>query len=191
MEEVQAALATGTLADPALQDLFLARHALMSDAFQSSFDALTFGAERRQFRLRSDGGNGSITLAGYLDIRPVLSDGKLIVAIRHRIESPDFGGLAAMITEPDRAPYEADNRRLMFDQLVLDRAGIETVMDYQGSPASGIQYFPAPLDAGLADTALHLSMRFVETRWEIDLPLWASTTAHDLRAGAATKGGQD
>lgn len=191
MEEVQTALATGALADPALQDLFLARHALMSDAFQSSFDTLTFAAERRQFRLRSDGGTGSITIAGYLDIRPLLSDGKLIVAIRHRIESPDYGGLAAMITEPDRAPYEADNRRLMFDQLVLDRAGRETVMDYQGSSASGIHYFTAPLETGLADTALHLSMRFVETRWEIDLPLWASTTAHDLRAGAATKGGQD
>lgn len=182
LPEVEADLASGAKADPDLQAAFLARHRLMSDAFQSSFDHLTFGAERRQFRLRSEGGNGSITIAGYLDILPVISKGRLIVAIRPQIESPDYGGLAAMITEPDRAPYEADHRRLMFETLSLDRSGQITPMGFEGTSARGVHFFAAPLEGGtLDDLTLHLAMRFVDTTWEIDVPLWAGNLAYGLR----------
>lgn len=187
LAEVEAALATGSAGYPPLQNVFLARHRLISDAFQSEQDALTFGAEHRQFRLRSDGGNGSVTIAGFLDIRPVLADGRLIIAVRHRIESPDYGGLAAMITEPDRTPYEIDNRILMFEAVTLDHAGIETVMQHEGNSASGVQFFAAPSSGDLSDTTLHVSMRFMETRWEIGVPLWASTLAHDQRSGRLPK----
>lgn len=185
LAEVETLLATGTGADSDLKAAFLARHQLLSDAFQGSHDFLTFGSEHRQFRLRSDGGNGSITIAGYLDIRPILAEGKLIVAIRHRIESPDFGGLAAMITEPDRAPYEADNRRLMFEAVTLDHAGTETPMTYEGSSATGVHFFALPHSGDLSDLTLHLGMRFVDTTWAIDIPLWASSLARDLRAKEA------
>lgn len=188
LAEVEAMLATGTAADPDLKAAFLTHHRLLSDAFQSDLDLLTFGAEHRQFRLRSDAGNGSITIAGYLDIRPVLSDGRLIIAIRHRIESPDYGGLAAMITQPDRAPYEADNRLLMFEAVTLDQAGVETALAHEGTSANGVQFFVLPHQGDLSDQTLHLKLRFVDTTWEIDVPLWASVLAHDLRAGAVGEG---
>ncbi len=181
LAEVAALLPEGSGGYPPLREVFLARHQLQSDAFQSSHDTLTFGSERRQFRLRNAGGNGSITIAGYLDIRPILSDGRLIVAIRHSIQSPDFGGLAAMINEPDRTPYEVDNRILMFEAVTLDRGGAETAMVLEGTSASGVHFFAAPWDADLSDTALHLAMRFWDVTWEIDLPLWSSALAHDRR----------
>jgi hypothetical protein len=177
------ALLQGDGGYPPLRDLFLVRHQLLSDAFQSNHDLLTFGSERRQFRLRNSGGSGSVTVAGYLDIRPILSNGRLIIAVRHNIQSPDYGGLAAMITAPDRAPYETDNRIGMFEAVTLDRAGVETALVHEGTSASGVHFFAAPWNEGLADLTLHLSMRFWDATWEIDVPLWASTFAHDQRAG--------
>jgi Right handed beta helix region len=187
LPEIEAMLATGTAADPDLKAAFLTHHQLLSDAFQSDLDVLTFGAEHRQFRLRSDAGNGSITIAGYLDIRPILSNARLIIAIRHRIESPDYGGLAAMITQPDRAPYEADNRLLMFEAVTLDQAGGETALAHEGTSANGVQFFAMPHQGDFSDQTLHLKLRFVDTIWEIDIPLWASALAHDLRVGAVSE----
>ena len=188
--ELAAILATATAADPALRDTFLARHRLISDAFQSDYDYLNFGAEHRQFRLRNEAGNGSVTIAGYLDIRPILDDGRLIIAVRHRIESPDYGGLAAMITQPDRAPFEADNRIRMFEAVTLDKGGVETAMRHEGTSAEGILYFAAPWSGDLSDTVLHLNMRFWDATWDIDLPLWASSLAFGQRARAgATEDG--
>lgn len=183
--DLQAILAAAPAGDPALQTMLLARHALISDAFQTDFDSLNFGAEHRQFRLRNAGGDGSVTVAGYLDIRPILDGERLIVAIRHRIQSPDYGGLAAMITEPDRAPFEADNRFRMFDAVTLDKAGLETAMTFEGASPGGILYFSAPWTGDLSDTALHLNMRFWDATWDIDLPLWASSLAFAQRAQSA------
>ena len=183
--DLQAILASTSAGDRALQDMLLARHALISDAFQSDFDTLSFGAERRQFRLRNSGGDGSVTIAGYLDLRPIVDGERLIVAIRHRIQSPDYGGLAAMITEPDRAPFESDNRFRMFDAVTLDKSGVETAMVFEGSSPEGILYFSAPWTGDLSDTALHLNMRFWDATWDIDLPLWASSLAYAQRARSA------
>jgi hypothetical protein len=181
--DIEALLQGGDGGYPPLKDLFLVRHRLVSDAFQSNHDLLTYGSERRQFRLRNEGGNGTVTIAGYLDIRPILSNGRLIIAVRHNIRSPDYGGLAAMITEPDRAPYEADNRIRMFEAVTLDRGGVETALVHEGTSASGIHFFAAPWSGGLTDSTLHLSMRFWDATWEVDVPLWASSLAHDQRAG--------
>lgn len=185
LTDLEAILAPATEADPALQSMFLARHGLISDAYQANFDQLNFGAEHRQFRLRNEGGNGSVTVAGYLDIRPVIDGDRLILAIRHRIRSPDYGGLAAMITAPDRAPFEADNRVRIFEAVTLDKAGVETAMAFEGADAGGILYFSAPWTGDLSDTALHLNMRFWNVTWDIDLPLWASKLAHVQRARSA------
>lgn len=183
LADIEALLQGGDGGYPPLKDLFLARHQLVSDAFQSNLDLLTFGSERRQFRLRNGGGNGTVTIAGYLDIRPILANGRLIIAVRHTIQSPDYGGLAAMITEPDRSPYEVENRIRMFEAVTLDRGGLETAMMHEGTSASGVHFFAVPWGEDLSDTVLHLSMRFWDATWEVDVPLWSSPLAHDLRRG--------
>jgi hypothetical protein len=188
LAEIEALLATGDGGYPPLKEAFLARHRLVTDAFHATHDSLTFGAERRQFRLRNDGGNGSVTIAGVLDIRPILSDGRLILAIRHAIQSPDYGGLAAMITAPDREPYETNNRLLMFEAITLDRGGEVVPMLHEGISATGVHFFAAPWQGDLSDTALHLSMRFWDATWQVDVPLWSSVLAHDLRAGKGEGG---
>ncbi|MBA3911715.1 MAG: hypothetical protein C0524_18035 [Rhodobacter sp.] len=171
--------------DPDLLDAVVLRHRLTNDGFQAPMSLFTFGAERRQFRLRNEGGNGSVTIAGYVEVRPLVDGDRLIIAIRHNISSPDFGGLAAMITEPDRAPWEADNRRLMFDSLTLDTGGREVAVTHEATGADGVHYFTAPFSGTLDDTVLHLGMRYWDATWNIDIALWNTMLGRALRQEAA------
>lgn len=183
-EVLTAALGPDHRADAGLLQALMTRHRLTTDAFYAPLAAFTFGAERRQFRLRNEGGNGSVTIAGYLDIRPLPDGERLIVAIRHEILSPDLGGLAAMITAPDRAPWEGEQRLRMFETVALDRGGVETPMTHAGTSAAGVHFFTAPWDGSLDDLTLHLGMRFWDATWDIAVPLWASALAHDQRRAA-------
>lgn len=183
-EVLTAALGPDHRADPDLLAALLARHRLATDAFHNPLAAFTFGSERRQFRLRNEDGNGTVVIAGYLDIRPLPDGERLIVAIRHDILSRDYGGLAAMITAPDRAPWEGEQRLRMFETVTLDRGGVETAMSHAGSSAAGVHFFTAPWNGRLDDQTLHLGMRFWDATWEIAVPLWASALAHDLRLAA-------
>ncbi len=185
-ELLLAALGPDEKADPALLDAAMARHRLTTDGFMAPAGFFTFGSERRQFRLRNSEGNGSITIAGYLDIRPLPDDARLIVAIHHNILSPDLdAGLAAAIRSGDRAVYEANSRIGMFESIVLDRGGEETPMTHAGTGRDGVLYFTAPWNGSLDDLTLHIDMRFMDATWEMAVPLWASDLAHDLRLNAS------
>ncbi len=164
-------------ADPGLLRAFELYHRLLNDGFVNDFDYFTHGAEQRLFRLRSEGGNGSISIAGQVNVRPLRDGADLVLAIQHNILSPDFGGLAAMITAPDREPYEADFRRRMFDAVVLERDGVPIPVQFERTTPQGVHLFRAAGVTDLTGLTLHITMRFVETTWALDYALYDSTLA--------------
>lgn len=178
---VEESLMPDPVVDRRLIEAFLTRHRLLTDAFQTEVVRFGFGSERRQFRLRNGAGDGTITIAGSIDIRPIPDGERLIVAIRHDIRSPDYGGLAAMIREADREQYEANSRLRMFEAVVLDRGGVETPMAHAGTGPDGVLYFTAPWSGDFDDLHLHIDLRFMDAAWSVSIPLWSSTVARRLR----------
>lgn len=160
--------------DPDLIDVFFKHHGVITSAFHDPKDFFTFGSERRVFRLRNDGGNGSVSIGGHLDILPVPGLRSLTIAIHHEILSPDFGGLAAMITQPDRAPFEADDRIRMFDRVVLDNGKGETPARLVTTTPQGVHIFSVPWNGTTANQRLRIGMKFWNVSWHIDVPLYLS-----------------
>ena len=164
-----------------LIDIWERHHRLLTDAYVSPQWHTSFQSERRVFRLRNDGGNGSQSILGYVDMRPFPNDGYITIALRHSILSPDFGGLAAMIDEPNRTPYEVDHRIRMFETVTLDVAGEAVPMEYLETSEDGVHFFRAPFDGDLSNTYIRIGMRFVNTTWQLDYSLYDSHFAVDLR----------
>lgn len=180
-DRLMAMLAETNAADTDLARVFEAHHRLLTDAFVSPQWPISFQSERRVFRLRNEGGDGSISLAGHVDIRPIPDGEKLIVAIRHDIRSPDFGGLAAAMRAPDREPFEVDNRRRMFEFVELEQGGVLKEAQFVASTPTGVLLFEVPFDGDLAKSYLRIGMRFVDTRWQLDVSLFDSHLAVDRR----------
>lgn len=147
---------------------------LLTDAFQSPQGFYPFGTERRLFRIRNEGGNGTLSMAGIVDFRLIPEDDKLTVAISNSILTPDFGGLAAMMTAPDREPYEANNHRKMLDYVRLERNGILTEGEYIATIDGGVHVFELPFDGDLNQTYLRVGMQFQEDKWPLDIALFDS-----------------
>lgn len=179
---LMAALAEAGGTEAEFTRLFEAHHRLLTNAFVSPQWFVSFQSERRVFRLRSEGGDGTISIAGHVDIRPIPEGDRLLIAIRHDIRSRDYeGGFAAMITAPDREPYERDNRRAMFESVALEQAGKLSEAQFLTATPEGVLLFEVPYSGDLAESYLRIGMRFVDTRWDLDVSLYDSHLAVDSR----------
>ena len=179
----------GGAADPALVDVWERHHRLLTDAFVSPQWHTSFQSERRVFRLRNLDGNGTQSIAGHVDMRLFPNGDVLTVAIGHNIQTPDFGGLAALIDEPNRTPYEVDSRRRMFETVTLEQNGTAVPMEYLETNAAGVHFFRAPFNGNFSNSYIRIGMRFVDTTWQLDYSLFDSHFATALRSAGQTAGG--
>ncbi len=151
---------------------------LLTDAFQSPQGFYPFGTERRLFRIRNEGGNGTLSMAGIVDFRLLPEDGKLTVAISNAILTPDYGGLAAMISAPDREPFERNNHRNMLGYVQLERHGVLTEGNYVATIEGGVHVFELPFDGNLNETYLRVGMQFQDVQWPLDIALFDSQLSY-------------
>jgi len=179
----------GPDADPDIAAALETHHRLLTDAWMSPYWFHAFGAERRIFRIRDEEGSGQRVFAGHIDVRPLPSEGDLLVAIRHTIETRDHGGLAAAMTAPDRAPYETPDRRRMFERVALEQESAEGIAvsegEYIAPLPDGGHLWRLPWNGSLDNSWLRIGMRFDKTRWSLDIALHAAdvAVAQRLRQG--------
>jgi len=180
--------------EPEFLDIFELHHRLLTDAFQSPDWHYGFNAERRIFRFRNRDGEGPLSVAGQVDVVPIISDGQLLIAVKNQILWPSYSNLFIPEILPEkRAEYEENYRLKMFDRITLEKEGVVSEATYNRTLPDGVHIFTVPFNGDLSSTYLRINMKIHLLNsteilsWPLDFALYESHLAFNLQRGRDAK----
>ena len=172
--------------DDGKRDMFLAYHAIATNAEIIGRDRLPDGADRRAFILINRA-NPPGALAAVVSMRPELINDTLRVAVAFDLASHTESSLATMMDPPTRSfeRYLASRGKGIIKRLFLRRGDRTIAMTAAKDDGKGNFVFEATLkNRSLSNLDLHVELQIFETIWPLRFGLYASDYARKLNRAA-------
>ncbi|MEE8515606.1 MAG: right-handed parallel beta-helix repeat-containing protein, partial [Alphaproteobacteria bacterium] len=168
--------------DDGKRDIFLAYHAIATNAEILGSDRQPDGADRRAFILVNKA-NPPGALAAVVSMRPELIGDRLRVSLAFDLASHTQSSLALMMDPPTRSfeRYLASRGKSIIKRLFLRRGDRTIAMTPAKDDGKGNFAFEATLkNRSLGNLDLHVELQVFETVWPLRFGLYASDYARKL-----------
>lgn len=183
--------------DDGKRDIYLAYHAIATNAEILGGDRQPDGADRRAFILVNKS-NPPGALAAVVSMRPELIGDRLRVSLAFDLASHTQSSLALMMDPPTRSfeRYLASRGKGLIKRLFLRRGDRTIAMTPAKDDGKGNFAFEATLKTrSLSNLELHVELQVFETVWPLGFGLYASDYARklnraEIRLAATAKSAQ-
>jgi tetratricopeptide (TPR) repeat protein len=168
--------------DDGKRDIFLAYHAIATNAELIGRDRQPDGADRRAFILTNKA-NPPGALAAVVSMRPELIGDRLRVSLAFDLASHTQSSLALMMDPPTRSfeRYLASRGKGIIKRLFLRRGDRTIAMTAAKDDGKGNFVFEATLkNRSLGNLDLHVELQVFDTVWPLRFGLYASDYARKL-----------